>query len=79
MTDMLRVLAPREEGGQSYFSDGGKRGLSISVVFTSLATIFVAARVYTRTRLMKRMEPNDWMILIALVSPSSRTLPRHDN
>ncbi|KAL5355418.1 integral membrane protein [Aspergillus floccosus] len=66
MADMLHVLLPREERGQSYFSHGGKRGLSISVVFTGLATIFVAARVYTRTRLMKRMEPNDWMILIAL-------------
>lgn len=66
MADVLHVLLPREETGQSYFSHGGKRGLSISVVFTSLATIFVTARIYTRTRLMKRMEPNDWMILIAL-------------
>ncbi|GES65655.1 integral membrane protein [Aspergillus terreus] len=66
MPDMLHVLLPREETGQSYFSHGGKRGLSISIVFTSLATIFVTARVYTRARLMKRMEPNDWMILIAL-------------
>ncbi|EAU31185.1 predicted protein [Aspergillus terreus NIH2624] len=66
MADVLHILLPREETGQSYFSHGGKRGLSISVVFTSLATIFVTARIYTRTRLMKRMEPNDWMILIAL-------------
>lgn len=73
MADVLHILLPREETGQSYFSHGGKRGLSISVVFTSLATIFVTARIYTRTRLMKRMEPNDWMILIALVSVFSRT------
>lgn len=67
MTDMLHALLPRD-GERKYLSHGGKRGLSISIVFTTLATVFVTARLYTRVRLMKRMEPNDWMILIALVS-----------
>ncbi|KAL4788453.1 hypothetical protein BJX76DRAFT_365745 [Aspergillus varians] len=51
----------------TYLSPRGARGLGISIVFTSLATFFVLARVYTRTKLIKRMEANDWMIVVALV------------
>lgn len=60
------TIVPRGDG-TSYLSSGGVKGLSISVVFTTLATCFVLARLYTRTRLMDRMESNDWMIVIALV------------
>ena len=42
--------------------------MTISIVFTSLATFFVLARFYTRIWLIKRVEANDWMIMIALVS-----------
>ena len=42
--------------------------MAVSIIFTSLATSFVIARLYTRIKLMKRMEANDWMIVIALVS-----------
>ncbi|PLB43139.1 integral membrane protein [Aspergillus steynii IBT 23096] len=61
-----RTVLPRGDD-TSYLSPGGVKGLSISVVFTTLATCFVLARLYTRTRLMNRMESNDWMIVIALV------------
>lgn len=60
------TVLPRSDD-TSYLSPGGVKGLSISVVFTALATCFVLARLYTRTRLMNRMESNDWMIVIALV------------
>lgn len=40
----------------------------VSIVFTILAMLFVIARLYTRIWLMKRVEANDWLILVALVS-----------
>lgn len=42
--------------------------MAVSIIFTCLATSFVIARLYTRVKLMKRMEANDWMVVIALVS-----------
>ncbi|KAF7588534.1 hypothetical protein BBP40_005523 [Aspergillus hancockii] len=59
------IVPPRGDE-TSYLSSGGKSGMAISISFTSLASIFVLARIYTRAGIMKRMEPNDWMILIAL-------------
>ncbi|KAJ0415873.1 hypothetical protein BJY00DRAFT_251404 [Aspergillus carlsbadensis] len=56
-----------EQNRTSYLSPRGTQSLVVSIVFTSLATVFVLARVYTRTKLIKRMEANDWMIVIALV------------
>ncbi|PWY79594.1 hypothetical protein BO70DRAFT_397077 [Aspergillus heteromorphus CBS 117.55] len=55
-----------DDGHGPYVSARGDRALATSIVFTSLATIFVSARIYTRAKLMRRMEPNDWMILLAL-------------
>ena len=52
----------------SYLSHRGAQAMAVSIIFTSLATSFVIARLYTRIKLMKRMEANDWMIVIALVS-----------
>ena len=52
----------------SYLSHRGAQALAVSIIFTCLATSFVAARLYTRIKLMKRMEANDWMIVTALVS-----------
>ncbi|KAL4759500.1 uncharacterized protein BDW70DRAFT_161601 [Aspergillus foveolatus] len=60
-------IIPRNEQVKSYLSPPGTQGLVISIVFTSLAAFLVLARVYTRTKLIKRMEPNDWMIIIALI------------
>ncbi|KAL2863497.1 uncharacterized protein BJX67DRAFT_260617 [Aspergillus lucknowensis] len=60
-------LYPRTEEKASYLSPRGIQSLVVSIVFTSLATIFVLARVYTRTKLIKRIEANDWMVVIALI------------
>ncbi|KAL4812801.1 hypothetical protein BDW67DRAFT_193222 [Aspergillus spinulosporus] len=60
-------ISPRTEQVKSYLSPPGTQSLVISIVFTSLAAFFVLARVYTRKKLVKRMEANDWMILIALI------------
>ena len=49
-------------------SSRGEQALIVSVVFTSLATCFVAMRMYTRIKLMRRVEANDWMVIVALVS-----------
>ncbi|PKY03937.1 integral membrane protein [Aspergillus campestris IBT 28561] len=57
----------RRDGVQPYLSHGGAKALSVSIVFTSLACLFVVARLYTRRVLMKRMEGNDWMVLLALL------------
>ncbi|OQE12626.1 hypothetical protein PENVUL_c001G05067 [Penicillium vulpinum] len=49
-------------------SPRGEEALVISVVFTSLATCFVAMRMYTRIKLMRRVEANDWMVVAALLN-----------
>jgi len=54
-----------------YMTQRGAQGMAVSIIFTGLATSFVLARLYTRIWIMKRMEANDWMILVALVGPSS--------
>ncbi|KAL4996310.1 hypothetical protein BDV10DRAFT_187258 [Aspergillus recurvatus] len=68
MTVSLRHwIYPRDEQAKSYLSPRGTQGLVISIVFTGLAAFFVLARVYTRRKLINRMEANDWMIAIALM------------
>lgn len=57
----------KRSAGSPYLGNRGGRGLAVSIIFTALATFFVSIRIYTRKTIMKRMEPNDWMILVALV------------
>jgi hypothetical protein len=52
-------IIPRNEQVKSYLSPPGTQGLVISNVFTNLAAFLVLARVYTRTKLIKRMKAND--------------------
>ena len=56
------------ENGNPYVSSRGMQGLVMSVVFTSLAASFVVVRLYTRIKFLRRLEANDWMIVVALVS-----------
>lgn len=63
------ILQPRGTS-QPYLTSRGVQGMAVSIIFTSLATFFVLARLYTRVWLMKRLEANDWVILAALVSIS---------
>lgn len=51
----------------------GHSALAVSAVFTSLATLLVMIRIYTRAILVKQMGADDYAILISLVrhSPSS--------
>lgn len=51
--------------------------MAVSIVFTILAMLFVIARLYTRIWLMKRVEANDWLILVALVSMQCTLLSCH--
>ncbi|PYI22949.1 hypothetical protein BO86DRAFT_396732 [Aspergillus japonicus CBS 114.51] len=74
-TYLFHVSRSEDAANGSYMSSRGAQALSVSVVFTTLATIFVSARIYTRKTLMNRMEPNDWMILIALVLTLLESLP----
>ncbi|XHF99134.1 hypothetical protein AWENTII_002643 [Aspergillus wentii] len=53
---------------EAYRTTRGTQGLAVSIIFTCLATCFVAARLYTRVKLVRHMEPNDWMIVIALIN-----------
>lgn len=50
-----------------YMTHRGTQAMAVSIIFTGLATSFVIARLYTRIWIMKRIEANDWMILVALV------------
>ncbi|KAJ5773208.1 hypothetical protein N7457_008104 [Penicillium paradoxum] len=44
----------------------GHQALAVSIVFTTLATIVAAIRVYTRACLVKQMGSDDYVILISL-------------
>ena len=68
--DMLQIRDAilRRDNDDIYMSSRGAHGLVVSVVFTALATCFVAMRMFTRIKLMRRVEANDWMVIIALVS-----------
>lgn len=50
-----------------YMTHRGAQAMAVSIIFTGLATSFVLARLYTRIWIMKRIEANDWMVLVALV------------
>ncbi|OQE26018.1 hypothetical protein PENFLA_c007G09300 [Penicillium flavigenum] len=64
----IRDAIFRQDNDGILLSSRGQEGLVISVVFTALATCFVAMRMYTRMKLMNRVEANDWMVIIALVN-----------
>lgn len=70
----LRDAIFRRGNEEIHMSSRGAQGLIVSVVFTSLATCFVAMRMYTRTKLIGRVEANDWMVVIALVSDSINSM-----
>lgn len=64
----IRDAIFRRDNDGIFMSARGAQGLIVSVVFTALATCFVGMRMYTRIKLMNRVEANDWMVIIALVS-----------
>ncbi|KAJ6097560.1 hypothetical protein N7499_001934 [Penicillium canescens] len=64
----IRDAIFQQDNDGTYMSSRGVQGLTVSVVFTALATCFVAARMYTRIKLMRKVEANDWMVIIALVN-----------
>ncbi|PGH33738.1 hypothetical protein GX50_03478 [[Emmonsia] crescens] len=47
--------------------DRGEGALAISITFTSLAAFSVAARLYTRGALVKKIGPDDWTCLVSLI------------
>ncbi|KUM65522.1 hypothetical protein ACN42_g1566 [Penicillium freii] len=64
----IRDAIFRRDNDGIFMSARGAQGLIVSVVFTALATCFVGMRMYTRMKLMNRVEANDWMVIIALVN-----------
>ncbi|KAJ5467256.1 hypothetical protein N7475_005008 [Penicillium sp. IBT 31633x] len=44
----------------------GRGALAVSIVFTTLATVITAIRIYTRARLVKQMGSDDYVILVSL-------------
>ncbi|KAJ9297322.1 hypothetical protein DTO271G3_4615 [Paecilomyces variotii] len=45
----------------------GRHALDISIVFTTLATVTVFCRFYTRLFLVRQMGSDDWIILVSLI------------
>ncbi|KAK2762748.1 hypothetical protein FQN54_000922 [Arachnomyces sp. PD_36] len=61
--DLGHVLEPRmSEAGNAR----GAKALSISIVFTCLASFFMICRFYARVFMVKRTGPDDWMALVSL-------------
>jgi hypothetical protein len=58
-----------------FSSDRGIHALNVSIVFTTIATVAVLARLYTRIWIIQRTGLDDLAILNALVS---NHLPEHE-
>lgn len=56
----------------------GREALACSTVFTCLATVLVAIRIYTRAFMVKQMGLDDYAILVALVRADSRHIQAHE-
>lgn len=69
----LHIVLRRDVDG-TYLSGRGASALAVSVVLTALASYFVLIRIYTRTRIVRRMEADGWMVLVALVSITDRQI-----
>ncbi|KAF3395979.1 hypothetical protein F1880_006955 [Penicillium rolfsii] len=67
MSQVRHDIFKREDGNR-YLSPRGMQALVVSVVFTSLAASFVGIRLYTRLKFLRRLEANDWMVVIALIN-----------
>lgn len=66
--DTRHILYPRDSHERHvWLCSRGAQAMAVSITFTTLAACLVSARVYTRRYLVKHMEANDWIILIALV------------
>lgn len=66
---------PQDDHNGVWLGRKGSQALAVSVIFTGLAACFVSARVYTRRYLIKHMQPNDWMVVVALVSVLVLSVP----
>ncbi|KAL4955291.1 hypothetical protein BDW69DRAFT_121600 [Aspergillus filifer] len=44
----------------------GRHALAVSTIFTSLATVFTAVRIYTKVFMVKQIGADDWTILVSL-------------
>ena len=42
--------------------------ISVTWVFTSLVIVVVAVRFYVRTKILKHVGPDDWLMLLAAVN-----------
>lgn len=52
----------------------GRSALAVSAVFTSVATLLVIIRVYTRAIMVKQMGSDDYAILVSVVGISGLLL-----
>lgn len=57
------------ESQEYQHADRGPVILGIIITFTSLSTITVAARLFTRKHFLGRIHLDDWVSLVAIVSP----------
>jgi len=52
----------------------GPAVLATCITLTALSTLFVAARLYVRIRILSRVGLDDWLIVISLVDRSHSIL-----
>lgn len=53
--------------------DKGPTVLAVCITLTAVATVFVAARLYVRGRILSRVGLDDWLIVLSMASASSAT------
>jgi len=46
----------------------GPTVLAVCISLTTVATVFVAARLYVRVKILSRLGLDDWLIIVSMVS-----------
>lgn len=67
------MAAAQELPQELAHEDKGPMVLAVCIALTTVATIFVAARLYVRCRILSMMGLDDWLIILSMVSAHRST------
>jgi hypothetical protein len=75
----LSEMSPLSEKSPGYARETkGPTVLAVCCTLTVVATLFVAGRLYVRTKILARVGLDDWLILLSMVSIFKDEFPEFD-
>lgn len=64
-------VAPPHHTPEYLAADKGPVILGVIITLTVISTLFVAARVFTRQKILGKAQLDDWLVVVSVVSPRS--------